>query len=157
MNKTENLKTGDLVILKEDNINPSRCPLARILEINPSANGIVRVISIKRAEGHTLKRSIHKVIPLAVAAETDIPNVATVDEHVATNVITTNSNTSHKSKGTPLNIRTLFLLFGLLLSTLPKSTQGGYTIQYPPPELYVKHIGHTRIERDIVRVELKYA
>lgn len=154
--RQENLKSGDLVILKEDNINPSRWPLARIVETHPSTDGMVRVVSIKRAEGNPLKRSIHKIIPLPMASTTDLPNVTNADDSI-TVTCTTVTNQPPPNRGTSLQLTALFLLLGTLLTTLPNPTLAGYTIQHPPPGLYVEHLGQARIERGTFRIEVKYA
>lgn len=58
-----NIKIGELVLLKEDNLPPNRWKLGRIQEVHPGRDNIVRVISIKTNNG-VLKRAINKVCPL---------------------------------------------------------------------------------------------
>jgi Family of unknown function (DUF5641) len=72
----ENLKVGQLVLLAEDQVPPLFWPLARICEIHPGSDEMVRVVtlktrgvySIKRGKSvlsfSTLKRPITKIIPL---------------------------------------------------------------------------------------------
>ena len=59
----KNLKIGDLVLLKEDNIPPLKWPRARILEVIPGADGKIRMVNLKTQNG-TFVRNITKVCPL---------------------------------------------------------------------------------------------
>lgn len=56
----ENLKVGDLVLLKEDNLLPGHWPLGRVLEIHPGSDGLVRVATVK-TKTSVFKRPIHKL------------------------------------------------------------------------------------------------
>jgi hypothetical protein len=76
-----NLKIGDIVIIKEANISPSKWPLAKVTVIHPSSDGNVRAITLKKSTGSELKRTIHTVVPL--------PNE---EEHAST-IETRNINT----------------------------------------------------------------
>ena len=59
-NTSENLTVGQLVLLHVDGAPPSRWPLGRIMEISPGPDGLVRVVTVKTAEG-TYLRAINKV------------------------------------------------------------------------------------------------
>lgn len=61
--KTRNIQTGDLVLLKEPNIPPSKWPLARIIATHPGADNLVRVVTVRTATS-TFKRCITKICPL---------------------------------------------------------------------------------------------
>lgn len=58
--KENNIKVGDLVILKEDNTPPGQWALGRINATHPGSDEIVRVVTIKTATG-LLKRPITKI------------------------------------------------------------------------------------------------
>lgn len=58
--QTQNVKEGDLVIITEDNLPPSRWILGRIIETHPGNDGLIRVVTIK-CKGTTLKRPITKI------------------------------------------------------------------------------------------------
>ena len=49
---TENLKVGELVLVKELNLPPTKWRLGRILQVHPDADGCVRVISIRTSRGN---------------------------------------------------------------------------------------------------------
>ncbi|XP_055622150.1 uncharacterized protein LOC129765752 [Toxorhynchites rutilus septentrionalis] len=53
------LEVGSVVILKDDSLPPTRWPLARILEVHPGPDGIVRVVTIQTSGG-VLKRSFNE-------------------------------------------------------------------------------------------------
>lgn len=60
---SENLRVGDIVVLKEDNLVPSQWPIAKIVETNEGADGLVRVVTLKTKDG-TYKRPVTKVAGL---------------------------------------------------------------------------------------------
>ncbi|KAF2895061.1 hypothetical protein ILUMI_11114 [Ignelater luminosus] len=63
----EQLKVGDLVLLKTENTSPLTWPLARVTEVYPSPNdNLVRVASVKCANGAVFKRSIAKMCALPI-------------------------------------------------------------------------------------------
>ncbi|XP_055590963.1 uncharacterized protein LOC129743046 [Uranotaenia lowii] len=63
--KRYQLKTGEVVILKDESLPPTRWPLARILEIFPGPDGISRVATLRTSSG-ILKRAVCKICPLYV-------------------------------------------------------------------------------------------
>lgn len=58
-----NVKTDDLVLLKEDNVPPLKWSLARVAEAIPGRDGKVRVVKLKTSLGE-FTRPITKVCPL---------------------------------------------------------------------------------------------
>ena len=61
--KQAELQIGDLVLVKDDRLPPSKWSLARILEKHPGRDGLTRVYTVK-CKDSTLKRSIVKLCPL---------------------------------------------------------------------------------------------
>ncbi|CAH2098606.1 unnamed protein product [Euphydryas editha] len=59
-------KIGDIVLIKEDNLPPSRWLLGRILEKHPGDDGITRVVTL-RTKSSTIKRPTSKICILPVA------------------------------------------------------------------------------------------
>ena len=57
---SRNAKIGDIVLLQEDNLIPTRWPLAKITSVYPGKDGIVRVVTVRTARG-TYKRPASKV------------------------------------------------------------------------------------------------
>uniref|UniRef100_A0A146L3Y2 Integrase catalytic domain-containing protein n=1 Tax=Lygus hesperus TaxID=30085 RepID=A0A146L3Y2_LYGHE len=69
--RTENLKVGDIVLLKEDS-HPLSWPIAKVLEVQPGQDGVVRVATIKTALS-TYKRPAVKLVPLLPLTQPSYP------------------------------------------------------------------------------------
>ena len=63
MKKRRNLQIDDLVILKEDNLPPSRWAMGRVIQLHPGADGVIRVVTLRTATG-LFKRPIVKLVLL---------------------------------------------------------------------------------------------
>ena len=61
----ENIKIGTLVTVKEDNLPPMRWKLGRIIEVHPGPDNIVRVATVKTADG-IYDRCVKKLCPLPI-------------------------------------------------------------------------------------------
>ena len=57
------IREGTIVILREDNVPPMQWPLGRIIKVQPGADGIIRMATV-RAATSTLDRSIKRMVPL---------------------------------------------------------------------------------------------
>ena len=62
-----NSQIGDVVMLKEEGVARGHWPIARVTEVHPSADGLVRSVTLQKGKS-ILKRPIHKTV-LLVAAE----------------------------------------------------------------------------------------
>ena len=58
---SRNLQEGDLVCVREDNLVPTKWPLARVKSIHPGEDGLVRVVTLRTPHGD-FKRPITKTI-----------------------------------------------------------------------------------------------
>ena len=65
---SRNARVGDVVLLQEDGLLPSKWQLARITQVHPGHDGIVRVVTVKTKTG-TYKRPVTKVAPLLPAEQ----------------------------------------------------------------------------------------
>ncbi|CAG7785088.1 unnamed protein product [Allacma fusca] len=65
--QSENLKVGTLVLLKDKRLLPVQWKLARILELHPGKDSLVRAVTIETSEG-LYKRPIVKLCPLPMDA-----------------------------------------------------------------------------------------
>lgn len=65
-NALPNLKIGSLVILKEDNTPPMYWPMARIVNVFPGSDNLVRAVEVKTANGRVHRRSVTKVCLLPI-------------------------------------------------------------------------------------------
>ncbi|XP_043264280.1 uncharacterized protein LOC122404410 [Colletes gigas] len=70
LNSPTIVKTGAVVVVREDNIPPLRWRLGRIIELQPGTDGIVRVVSIKVSDG-IIKRPVTRICLLPPAEEED--------------------------------------------------------------------------------------
>lgn len=68
-----NLTVGMLVILKDELQPPTKWAMARIIEVYPGDDGLVRVVKVKTATT-TLKRPICKICPLPVEQTSKHPD-----------------------------------------------------------------------------------
>lgn len=59
-NTHRNTKIGDIVILQDDNLIPTKWPLARVINVHPGSDQIVRAVIVKMSQG-SYKRPIAKV------------------------------------------------------------------------------------------------
>jgi len=64
----ENLQDGDLVIIKDDNLPPQKWRLGRVIRLHPGDDDIVRVATLRTAEGE-LQRPITKLCLLPIQHE----------------------------------------------------------------------------------------
>ena len=51
---------GDLVLLKEDGIVSAKWPLARVTQVHPGSDGLVRVVTVRTMKS-TYKRPVSKI------------------------------------------------------------------------------------------------
>ena len=65
-----NICVGDIVILQEDNLIPTKWPLARVIEVHPGKDDLVRVVTVKTSSG-TYKRPISKIAFLLLPSQDD--------------------------------------------------------------------------------------
>lgn len=63
------IKIGSLVIMIEDNMPPLKWPMARVIELHPGTDKILRVVTVRVASGKVFKRSLSKICVLPI--ETD--------------------------------------------------------------------------------------
>ena len=68
--QSKNLEVGDIVLLKEDSIVSTQWPIARITEVHPGKDGLVRVATVKTAKG-IYKHPMSK-IALLLSSDSDL-------------------------------------------------------------------------------------
>ena len=78
--KRPNISIGDLVLVERRPLNRSHWPLARIQEIFPSRDGLVRKVKLilpatsENPNGRLIIRSIHNIFPLELTRDSDNDN-----------------------------------------------------------------------------------
>ncbi|CAG7824951.1 unnamed protein product [Allacma fusca] len=65
MFKQPSLQIGDLVLLRDERLPPLKWKLARMIDIHPGPDLLVRIFTIKTSDG-TLKRHLSKLCPLPI-------------------------------------------------------------------------------------------
>lgn len=69
-NRSESLRSGTMVLLRDENLPPTKWHLGRILRCHPGPDGLIRVVTVK-TENSTLVRPITKLALLPVCLESD--------------------------------------------------------------------------------------
>lgn len=59
----DNIKIGDVVVIKSDLCKPLQWPLARVHQVHPGPDNHIRVVTLKTSKGF-LKRPVNKICPL---------------------------------------------------------------------------------------------
>ena len=54
------ISVGDVVVIREDETIPGQWPLARVVQVHPGKDGIVRVVTVKTGQGKTYTRPVVK-------------------------------------------------------------------------------------------------
>lgn len=60
---TENLKVGDIVLLKDVSSAPCLWPYAKIIQVHPGSDGMVHIVTIKTKTG-IFKRNVGRLLSL---------------------------------------------------------------------------------------------
>ncbi|GBP90669.1 hypothetical protein EVAR_51392_1 [Eumeta japonica] len=63
---TPNIKLNDVVIIVEPNLPPTQWRLAIVEELHPGKDNVVRVVCLRTADGHFLKRPVVKTCPIPI-------------------------------------------------------------------------------------------
>lgn len=66
--KKENVKIGQLVVIREENLPPAQWKLGRIAELMPARDGLVRNVMVKTMNGK-FKRPVQKICVLPIDSE----------------------------------------------------------------------------------------
>ncbi|XP_053691399.1 uncharacterized protein LOC128739922 [Sabethes cyaneus] len=69
--QTTAVQQGNIVVLREDNLPPLRWPMARITDVHPGADGVVRVVTVKTTNG-IYKRPVNRICPLPSSCHSGI-------------------------------------------------------------------------------------
>ena len=68
--KHQELKLGDLVLLETENLKQFQWPVARVVDLIRSPDGIVRTVRVRtKNSSEPLRRNIHEIFPLEASGE----------------------------------------------------------------------------------------
>ena len=125
----ENIEVGDLVLIKEQ-IHPSKWPLARIEQVHPGNDGLVRVATVRKSGGILLKRAINDIIPLPKEEHTNAENKLE-PQKIGANISVIQTS-SHRKNSTPVSWWFLIMmLFSLTITTVAPEKK--FQVHFPPP------------------------
>lgn len=134
----ENVMEGDVVLLKEENISPNNWPLARITQVHPGKDGIVRVVTLQTKGRVKLKRPVTKICALPMEQPPDDPKLK--------------EKTTRKS-----GMLTTVYIFVAIISSIMHGSDGNYTITSQNPGIYIEHVGYAKINRGIFRIGMNFS
>ncbi|XP_050063237.1 uncharacterized protein LOC126552565 [Aphis gossypii] len=58
---TRNIKVGDLCLLRQENLPPTKWALVRVQDVHPGPDGTVRVVTLRNSSGNVFKRPVVKL------------------------------------------------------------------------------------------------
>lgn len=61
---TRNVQVGDLCLLHQENLPPTKWALVRVQEVHPGPDGTVRVVTLRNSSGTTFQRPVVKLFLL---------------------------------------------------------------------------------------------
>ena len=64
-----NISVGDIVLLKDDSLKLHSWPLAKVKDVSPYPDGVVRVVTLTLPEGRTFTRHVRHLVPLMRASD----------------------------------------------------------------------------------------
>ncbi|CAG9135185.1 unnamed protein product [Plutella xylostella] len=123
---TTNIKEGEIVLIKEDNLPPARWALGRVLRTHPGTDGRVRVTTLKTKNG-IMKRPVTKLSPLPIetsSAESENKTEKN-DQGQGQQIPPENSKTKTKTSSSKIGKAFVYLC---TLLTLCSGTYGEETI-----------------------------
>ncbi|XP_053691451.1 uncharacterized protein LOC128739969 [Sabethes cyaneus] len=69
------IEPGRIVVVREDNVPPTKWPLAKITAIHPGKDGIVRVVTLKTAAADNVVRPVAKIALLPMPTDGILPTI----------------------------------------------------------------------------------
>jgi hypothetical protein len=79
--KSNNLKTGDIVLMVDDQIPVLNWRPAIIKETHPDKHGVVRVVTLKTSNNHEFQRPVHKLVLLLSEDQEENNSSLNLDEN----------------------------------------------------------------------------
>lgn len=87
--KFTNINVGELVYVTSENTPPLSWPIAKIVELHPGKDGVVRVVTIQNSNKTKMKRPVSKLVKIPIREQ--VPNGGR-NVNVDQNCTTTNEN-----------------------------------------------------------------
>ena len=64
-----NISVGDIVLQKDDSLKLHNWPLAKVTDVSPGPDGVVRVVTLTLPGGRTFTRHVQHLVPLMRASD----------------------------------------------------------------------------------------
>ena len=68
--KSRNVSVGDIVVLRDVTLFPTSWPLARVIDVHPGKDNLIRVVTVKTSKG-IYKRPVTKIVVVLPARPSD--------------------------------------------------------------------------------------
>lgn len=139
----ENVRIGQLFLIKDDNRDVSQWPLGRITEIHPGSDGLVRVVTLKTKSG-SMKRPIHKLSPLPIDDDSHSENSSAPIVRRSQRLARLSSNNV---------ILSIIICLGILFATVDAQSVHIFKHQ---PGVYFKNEGLVQFTADFCTMSVKH-
>ncbi|XP_050350425.1 uncharacterized protein LOC126773518 [Nymphalis io] len=111
----ENMKVNDIVLIKEENLPPTKWAMGRVIDVHPGTDGHIRVVTLRTKSGE-IKRPIIKLVPLPVNNEHDFSKITLENDEPKKNYTST-PRTLRKNRGLPTTLMNMVLFLLMLLTS----------------------------------------
>lgn len=153
MKQQENIKTGDIVLIKDEQMPPTQWALGRITETHEGKDKLVRAVTVK-TQNNTYKRPIVKICKLPISDNDVIGDALAIDEqtqsitkqNITTCIATTQLTKTNRQ--TTKGITWIFTLLILLMKIMSaEALQPAYSVTkfVNHPGLYFQDLGRLRL------------
>ncbi|XP_045541882.1 uncharacterized protein LOC123723347 [Papilio machaon] len=148
-----NVKPGDIVLIKDESISPSKWPLAKVVESHPGSDKLTRVITVQRSNGTKSKRSIHSIVPLEINENTDAAGSKEREQAQCNATYNKRKDRTYNKTNNPLK----WLMLASTIMCLLTSVSGNYTLKKLDEGYYIEELGDVRVDRGVFRIDMTYA
>lgn len=146
--RKENLKVGDMVLVRDELMPPLRWPLGRIDAVYPGKDGLVRVVDVK-FNSKIYKRPIGKLSLLPIEEKEDVSDTKNTFQSNIENQIKTNDEAENKnskitkridmsSKVLSSSTLTILMFFMLLASALGNVNYSITAFDHSPGAMFIR-------------------
>lgn len=162
----DGVKNGDLVLIKNENMAPTNWAMGRIVATHPGDDGFVRAVTLKTSNTE-MRRPISKICPLhrpieKESLDTDTATVNNTQINYGSSLDAKSTiygeyrrrvKSTHGTKATRNNswIIGILVLIGFAMAL----AENNFNITAPKPGLYVEAIGHAKVKRGNLRLEVQ--
>lgn len=122
-----NIKLEDIVIIHDANLPAGKWALARVIDLHPGKDGLVRVVTVKTKNG-VIKRPITKLTVLPVDSKADYQPVSHTNRQQPSAAGSNQTQVKQKTRTSGIKFSNIIMFTLLLLTTFLQVAQGAYNI-----------------------------